>query len=98
MELRTLHKIYVAEDTAEAEHVLVFKIAAVAPSVDLYGYLILARLHKSADIELGVFCRALAVTDLLAVHPDIEGAVDAVEMDEDRGLCPGFGQSEGALV
>ena len=67
-------EIDIAEDSAEAEHVLIFKIAAVTPSVNLYSHLILAGLEVWGDIELSIFCRSLAVADLLSVYPEIHCA------------------------
>ena len=69
-------------DTAQAEHILVFQVAAVAPAIHFDCQHVLARLYIFRDIELRVVVRSLAVTDFLPVHPEIHGAVDTIEMDK----------------
>ena len=70
-------------NTAQAEHILIFQIAAVAPAIHFDCQHVLARLYIFRDIELSVVVRTLAVTDFLPVHPEVHRTVDSVEMDED---------------
>ena len=80
MGLGTGHQIDVPVDAAETEHVLVLQIGAVAPFIDLHGHRVRSLADIAGDIELRVVVGALAVTDLLSVHPHIESGIDAVEM------------------
>ena len=82
----------VAEDAAETPHVLVFQVAAGAVAIDLDGHQVLARLHVLGDVELGGVAAVDAVADLLAVDPEEEGGIDAVEGDE---RCGGPSSSAG---
>ena len=75
-------------DTAQAEHVLVFQVAAVAPAVHLDSQDVLSRFYIFRDIEFRVVIRPLAVSDFLSVHPKVHGAIDTVEMDKDFTSFP----------
>ena len=67
---------------AQTEHVLILKITPVCPSVNLDRNGIGSRMDIFRNIEFGIIVRAFAVSDLAAVDPDIEAAVDSVEMQE----------------
>ena len=75
-------------DTAQAEHILVFQVAAVAPTVHFDSQDVLSRLYIFRDIELCVVIRSLAVPDFLSVHPEVHCTVDSVEMDKNFTSFP----------
>ena len=85
-------------DTAQAEHILVFQVATVAPTVHFDCQDVLSRLHVSGDVELGIVVCSLAVTDFLSIYPKIHGAVDTVEMDKDFTPFPVVGDIEVTAV
>ncbi len=94
MNLWSSEEVHVSVDTAEPPHVLVFKIAAVRPSIGFDGECIFTCFEGLGDIEFGGSHAVLAVTDLSAVHPDVEGAFDAVEMEENLAVLPPVGNGE----
>ena len=69
-------------NAAHTEHVLIFQIASVAPSVDFHGNHVLARLDILRDTELGIVVRSLRIADTLSVYPDIGRTIDAIEVKE----------------
>ena len=88
MDLWSSKEVDVSIDTAEPPHVLVFKITAVGPAVDFDGECIFARLEVLGDIEFGWCHTILAVADLSPVDPDVEGAFNAVEVQENPAAFP----------
>ena len=99
MELGHGLQIDVAVDAAEAEEVLILQIAAVAPAVALHGkQVFFARLDVGGDVKLGIVVCALAIAHLLAVHPDVDGAVGTVEVEQHGLVLPLGGEGEGASV
>ena len=87
-QLGSREQINIAMDTAQAEHILVFQVAAVAPTVHFDSQDVLSRLYIFRDIELCVVIRSLAVPDFLSVHPEVHCTVDSVEMDKDFTSFP----------
>ena len=81
MKSRPGDKIDIPVDTSEAEHVLILEITAVAPLINLHGHDIASLHHIFGDVKLGVVVGPLAISDLLSVDPEIEGGVNAVEVD-----------------
>ena len=73
-------QLHAAEDTAQAPHILILQITAVAPAIHLDGQLIAALTDEFRHVELSWRHRVLAVTHLLSVHPHIEGGMHAAEM------------------
>ena len=91
-------QIHIAVDTAQAEHVLVFQIRAVAPSVHLAGYGVLSFAEIAGHVKLGVVVGTLRIAHRLAVYPDVEGTVAAVEVQEHLFVQPLFADVEGADI
>jgi len=91
-------EVHVAEDAAEAPHVLAFEVGAVTVAVNLGGEDVFAWLEEFGDVELGGGAGALAVADVLAVDPEAEGGIDAVEGDEYLPFLPVGGDGEGGAV
>ena len=88
------HQRHIAEDAGEAEHVLVFHVASVAPAVDPDGKRILTGDKRVGDIELARQLRIFAVADVLAVHPDPMTGIDTVETEHRAAVFPGIRQGE----
>ena len=87
---RPREQVDVAEDPADAELVLIFQVAAVAPLEYKDGQAVGARLDDLGDVELGGGVRDLAVADVLAVEPHVEAGVDAFEGEmRARGVFTG---------
>ena len=76
-------QLHAAEDARQTPHVLVFKIASVAPAVHLDGQFVAAFAQVFSHVELRRRHRVLAVAHPLAVHPDVEGRVDAAEVEDE---------------
>ena len=70
MKLRTGIEIHLTGNTREAPIVLVFKIRTIAPAHHLHGNEVLTRLEILGDIELGSHLAVLAISHVLAVHPE----------------------------
>ena len=70
MQFRTSIEIHLTGDTREAPEVLVLEIRPIAPSHHLHGNKVLSRLEIFRDIELGSHLAVLAVSHVLAVHPE----------------------------
>ena len=99
MQFLTCFEIDVAMYAAQAEHVLVLDVRAVAPAIDFNADEVLdARLDVFRHVELGIDIGSLRIAHLLAVHPDIGGAVDAVEVEVDFAAVPRGGHRDGAAV
>jgi len=60
-------EVDVSEDAAEAEHVLVFQIASIAPAVDLDGEEVFAGLEVLGEIEFGGTLGVFAIAHIFAV-------------------------------
>ena len=91
-------QVHVPVDAADPPEVLTLQVAAVAPSVDLHRHIVCARPHGVGDSELGRRAASLAVAGQVAVDPDVEGGVDAVEVQEHLPPFPSGRQLEGAAV
>ena len=91
-------EIYIAEDTAHAEHVLALEVRAVAPTEHLHGKLVLALLQVVCDVKLSNVVRALCVTYVFAVEPYECRRVDTAEVDECAAAVPILGNLECADV
>ncbi len=87
-----------AEDSRETEHVLVLEIAAVGVAVDFKRDSVAPRLDEPRDIELGRGAAVLRKADVFTVDPQIEEAVDTVELEERAVGLPSFGEIEVAAV
>ena len=73
----------VAEDAAQPPHVLILQVAARAVAIDLDGDEVLARLEVLREVELGGVAAVDAVADFLAVEPEEERGIHAIEGHED---------------
>ncbi len=91
-------QVDVAVDAAEPPEVLILQVAAVGPAVDPHGERVLTGPQIGRQVELRREPAVLAVADLLAVHPEIEGGIDAVEDDEDPATGPPRGDGEGGAI
>ncbi len=87
-------EVDVSVDTAEPPHVLVFKITSVGPAVDFDGECIFTCLEVLGDIEFPWCHAVLAVANLKAVDPDVEGAFNSVEVKENLAVFPFPGEGE----
>ncbi len=70
---------YVAKDTAHAPHILVFQIAAVAPSQHHHGQAVFAAQQIIAQIEFRRQTTVLTVADPATVAPQMKCGIDAVK-------------------
>ena len=88
------HQVHIPVDTAEAEHVLVFQVGAVAPFIDLHRQRVHTPFHIGRNVELGIVVGALAVAHLLSVHPNVKGRIHPVKMQINLLAVPFPGQGE----
>src|SRR5271156_1863295 len=88
MRLRNLGEKDIAEDAAEAPHVLVFEVAAVAPLEDLGRHRIFAGADERGDVKLGGEMAHLAESDWLSVDEQVEARIDAGEREECLAAFP----------
>ena len=98
LNFRSCHQIYVSVYATQSEHILILKIAAVRPAINLYRHRILTRSYIFCYIETGIIVGTLAVSYLFAVYPYIECAVYTVEMDKYLFILPVGRQVECAAV
>ena len=96
--LRTRPERHVAEESGEAQHVLVLHVAAIAPAEHLHGDLVLAVLQERRDVELARQLGVLGVSDFLAVDPGIECRARALEAEDRLATFPRVRQVELAFV
>ena len=88
----------VAEDAAEPEHILVFEVAAVRPSVNLNRDLVTAGFHEWRQIKLRRRLGILAIANLLAVDPKVVATVNATESNDRSSSFPTSRQLERCAV
>ncbi len=87
--LRTSPDRHVTEDAAVTRHILIFEIAAVAPTVDLNRKHVLAfTIEMLGKVEFARQLGVLGISDLLAVKPDVISGVDTVEANDHLALLP----------
>ena len=79
---RPVQKIDVPEDPREAEFVLVFQVAPVAPLENKDRKEVLAFLHDLRHVELRRVVGDLAVPDISPVQPDIEAGIHPLKIQE----------------
>ena len=87
-DIRSRIEPHITVDAAETPEVLIFQITAVAILVNLYGYLVLACLQIRSHVKFAWLHRTLRITNLLAVHPYIEGAHHAFKTQEGLTVLP----------
>ena len=75
-------QVDVTVDAAQAPGVLVLEVAGIRPPEDLCGEEVLPVPQVRRDVELGGRHAVLAVADRLPVDPEVERAVDAVEVQD----------------
>ena len=88
MDFGSRDKVHVPVDSRQAEHVLVFQVASVAPFVDLDSQCVASLREVPRDVKLRVVVRPLAVTHLLSVDPDVKSGVHSVEMEKNLFASP----------
>ena len=93
MDARRGDEAHIAEDPAEPTHVLRFEVAAVVELVDADGDHVVAGCDQIGDVEFGRLAASLAEPDRLAVDPDVEGGIDALEAQL-LNRVPKFGQGD----
>src|SRR5476651_2276778 len=71
----------IAENPAHAPHILIFQIAAVAPAQHHHRQTVFPRLQCCTEVKLCWQAAVLRIADPLAVAPQIERRVNAVEND-----------------
>ena len=96
--LRRGHEIDVAEDAAHVEDVLSFEIRAIGPANHLHAEVVHPFAHVFRHVKFGIVVRAFRVSHLLAVHPNVGTAIDAVEVEENAFPLPACRQGEVAAV
>ena len=79
-------QIDLAEDTAEAELVLILKIRTRAPLENEHLYIVLACVEIGGNVYLAGHMADLTVCGELVVYKEIEAGVNALEVDENRLL------------
>ena len=85
---RSRHQIDIPVNTAQAEHILVFQIAAVTPAIHFDCQYVFTRLHILCNVELGIVVGTLAIPDFLTIDPQIHSAVHSVEVDKHFFILP----------
>ena len=89
---------HAAEDAAQTPHILIFQPRAGTIAIDLDGDEVLSRLDILRDIELRGVAAVDAVADFLAVDPEEERRIDAVEREKHAAAAPRARQLELAPV
>ena len=79
-------EVYLAEDTAVAELVLILKIRTRAPLENEHLYIVLACVEIGGNIYLAGHMADLTVCGELVVYKEIEAGVNALKVDENRLL------------
>ena len=72
-------KQYIAEDTVVPEHILVFEIAAVAPSMHYHDQFVEYIVKIRSNVELSCVVRALCIAYKMLVDVNIRAARNAEE-------------------
>ena len=73
--LGTQHQIYITEDTAHTQLVLIFQITAIAPFQNQYSQVVITLNQQVGNIELTGGMAYLAVAGKLTVHPYIKARI-----------------------
>ncbi len=81
-------------DPRQADHVLVFEIAAVAPPEHADAKEVVLELDARRDVEFGRKLRVLGIADMAAVDPDVESGRDTLETQDDALSAPGLRHAE----
>ena len=74
-------QLHLAEDAAQAPHILVFEITTVAPAIHLYGEFVLPLTQIAGHIKLCGRHGVLAIAHLLPIHPEIHGRMYTAEVE-----------------
>ena len=85
MVLRTLDDVYIPEDAAGAELVLILQVAAIAPLQHQNGQSIFALTDLISHIKLAGGVGDLVVTHILAVEPDIQAGIHTLKVQVSLG-------------
>ena len=80
--------VHIAEDTGKAPHVLAFQVGTVAVAVYLCSNHVGTRLHVLGDVEHGSRAAVLGETYLVAIHPQVEEGIHAIETNEYLAAIP----------
>ena len=83
---------------AHAPMILVFQITAVAPTIDLHGNGVFARLNEVGDIEFRRQSTVLGVSYLPTIDPHEVGRRHAAEVQDNLLVLPVLGDLELASV
>ena len=73
-------QIHLAENTREAEFVLIFKVRAVAPLEHKHLHGVFARTELVGNVELARHVADLAVADKAVVHPEVKAGIHALKV------------------
>ena len=98
MDLRRGVDAHRTEDTRQAEHVLRLEERAVRVAIHLHGNHVLTHVGIAGDVEAGSVARVLRETHVLAVHPEVEERIYAVELHEQLLALPCLRHVERAAV
>ena len=82
---RTLQQVYVTENTAGTELILVFQIASVTPLQHQHRQPVCARLQCMGDIKLTGGMGNLTVSNIRSVDPNIEAGINTFKVQIDFG-------------
>ena len=83
MHKRANPQLHRTEDAAQSPHVLVFEIAAVAPTIYLHCKSILTFMQIFRNVKLGRRHGVLTISHLFAVDPHIHSRLNTAEMQND---------------
>ena len=97
-DLRLGFQCHAAEDAGQSEHVLRFEVRCVAVAVHFHGHGVGSLLHILGNVELSQVAGVLREAYILAVDPQVEEGIYAVEVDEDALARPGGRYVETAAV
>ena len=82
MNQRALPQLNRSEDTRKTPHILIFEIAAIAPSINFDSQTITSLFHKLRDVELSRGHRILAISYLLPIYPNIHSRLHTAKMKD----------------
>ena len=80
MVLRTVQQVHISENTAHAQLVLIFQIAAVAPLHHQYRQPVASSMDKGTDIKRAGRVRNLTVSHQIAIDPDVKTRIHALKV------------------
>ena len=81
---RAFQKVYISENAAHTEFVLILQIASVAPLKNQYGQTVFSLRNCMAYVKFACTVRYLAVADVGSVEPYVKAGIHTLKVQIDR--------------